>query len=141
MPGGNVEIAGADEGQPPPRAAAAESGGAGPPDDAKPAVRELAYCQGRRAAGAEAAMMETKRGGRAVRRAGGRAAGGGARAVQSGEALKFQQRTRSHTCRHDNLLPKSIGMKLSIQLKYEQGRTISWVSKLNRKGSLSRMFG
>jgi len=57
-------------------------------------------------------------------------------------SLKFQQRTRTHTCRHNNLLLQiSIGMPLSIQLKYEQGKTVSWVSKLNRKGSVSRRFG
>jgi hypothetical protein len=31
-------------------------------------------------------------------------------------------------------------MLLRVYLKYE-GKTVSWVSKLNRKGSISRRFG
>jgi len=31
-------------------------------------------------------------------------------------------------------------MPLSIQLRYEQGKTASWVSKLIRKGSVSWRF-
>jgi hypothetical protein len=41
---------------------------------------------------------------------------------------------------HNNLLLQiSIGMPFSIQLKYEQGKTASWVSKI-RKGSVSWRF-